>query len=518
MQLAKKYYHGRLKALPNVFIGGVGAVYTTKASLASALGISAGNIPYFGIVGDEVQVKFSVNVGIPVGFSYLSITYLLDEVEGRIVTHGGFNNNNNSTIKTVRCVGVTTIGFQWISGSYVLEEINFPNLVNVPASGFKGYMSPSNIKIINIPKVTNLGGAVGNTMSLTGIVFSNTKIYCNIALKTNNSGGMDGDLVEANSLGARIFFVNTNAAPLAPTISNLVVGGKTVSFIDNGLSANPILYYEVYKNGVFDREVSVSRRFGADPITLNNLTINTYYNNYSFAAVDVSGKKSALVNIPFTTKSSTDYGFNVSGLMNWYKMNDSSVSLLSDSFNSNNFLYGNATYHTAGNSGILGTSITNTGNAFIQAYGETLGNNITINLWLYPTAGGSGNNRTIADYGAQGLANGCGLWLNASYQVGFRYNGTNAVFNSAMALTLNTWTMITATYDGTTVKLYLNGVLKYSYALSVTLVASNERYIFKRRNFSEWITGSLDEVSYWQEALTVARILDLYNGGVGRTV
>jgi hypothetical protein len=51
----------------NTFIGGVGSVITTKASLATKLGISESIIKSFRVVGTEVQAYIDTNYYIPVG-------------------------------------------------------------------------------------------------------------------------------------------------------------------------------------------------------------------------------------------------------------------------------------------------------------------------------------------------------------------------------------------------------------------------------------------------------------------
>lgn len=84
-------------------------------------------------------------------------------------------------------------------------------------------------------------------------------------------------------------------------------------------------------------------------------------------------------------------------------------------------------------------------------------------------------------------------------------------------VTLNVWTHYVGTYDGTTLRLYRNGVLVVSGAASPGASVSNILRIGRRWDtdtFSYW-PGSLDEVAVYGTTLSAVRVLAHYNAAPG---
>ncbi|UOQ96196.1 T9SS type A sorting domain-containing protein [Hymenobacter sp. 5317J-9] len=78
---------------------------------------------------------------------------------------------------------------------------------------------------------------------------------------------------------------------------------------------------------------------------------------------------------------------------------------------------------------------------------------------------------------------------------------------SATTLSAGTWYHLAATYDGSAMKLYINGVLNASLNATTTPTA-NAAFSFGRNYASSrCLDGSIDEVRVWQRALTAAEIL-----------
>lgn len=153
--------------------------------------------------------------------------------------------------------------------------------------------------------------------------------------------------------------------------------------------------------------------------------------------------------------------------------------------------------------------------------------NITISLWLYPRSYyWSGNAQdptsTIINRFQKGgsTPNGqtWGIIFNQTSVTGFIVgsNGTggeSTVTNTPLAL--NQWHHITMTYDGSQIKLFLNGVLtstqNYTGAMNIS---GNSAISIGESNQANgyWYhtDGKIDNVGIWNRALTISEIQQLY--------
>jgi hypothetical protein len=120
-------------------------------------------------------------------------------------------------------------------------------------------------------------------------------------------------------------------------------------------------------------------------------------------------------------------------------------------------------------------------------------------------------------------------WVEGSFGIS-RMSGPdgpyqwNAVFANESTPN-NTWTLVTATYDlpTTTMKLYLNGVLKASYSGAVIGQNSEPGWHGFALNGSvregdkEYGSNQcFDALGFWNVALTASEVEFLYNSGTGR--
>ncbi len=92
--------------------------------------------------------------------------------------------------------------------------------------------------------------------------------------------------------------------------------------------------------------------------------------------------------------------------------------------------------------------------------------------------------------------------------------GTSSVFGvtTANSLPLDSWSHLATTYDGTTVKLYVNGSLISSQPTAETIAtSSNPLQIGGNAIWGEYFAGLIDEVRVYNRALTAAEIQDDMN-------
>lgn len=85
---------------------------------------------------------------------------------------------------------------------------------------------------------------------------------------------------------------------------------------------------------------------------------------------------------------------------------------------------------------------------------------------------------------------------------------------------LNTWTHLALTYNGSTLSLYIDGLLDGSIAASGFIASTTDDFymgnlLYQTTNY--WFNGKLDEVSLWNRTLTPSEINCIYNNGVNVT-
>ncbi len=97
-------------------------------------------------------------------------------------------------------------------------------------------------------------------------------------------------------------------------------------------------------------------------------------------------------------------------------------------------------------------------------------------------------------------------------------SGTINICTTSSTYSSGIWYHLTATYDGSNIKLYVNAGTPTS--LSSTLIASSGnvgRFGLWVENSTSyyWYNGYIDEVGIWSRALTSTEVSQLYNGGAG---
>ncbi len=85
---------------------------------------------------------------------------------------------------------------------------------------------------------------------------------------------------------------------------------------------------------------------------------------------------------------------------------------------------------------------------------------------------------------------------------------------------LNQWTHLTGTYDGTTMKFYVNGVLRGSTPKTGNITAAPSGGLtfgsYPCASNRDWFTGGLSDTAIWNVALTQDQVTSLYNSAPDR--
>ena len=139
------------------------------------------------------------------------------------------------------------------------------------------------------------------------------------------------------------------------------------------------------------------------------------------------------------------------------------------------------------------------------------GNNITIEGWFFTSstfnlAGliteslGTDNNVKF------GITSGVVSGVQKIY-AGFTNNSTPTSVTSSANLPMNTWTHIAATYDGASLKVYVNGTLTGTVANASGLPSGADAWYFgKAASGSNLFPGTMDEIRIWNVVRTQSEI------------
>ena len=182
--------------------------------------------------------------------------------------------------------------------------------------------------------------------------------------------------------------------------------------------------------------------------------------------------------------------------------------------NGNNGTIGGATWTTSGKYGnalvFNGTSalVTINNSASLQ-----LGTAMTLEAWVSPSTVSSAWRDVIYkgndNYYLEGTSPTSGAGRRGGTFSGSPIYGTTA-------LTANTWTHLAATYDGTTMRLYVNGVQVASQAQTGAIATStNPLQIGGDSIYGQYFAGTIDEVRVYNVALTAAQIQSDTNTPLG---
>ena len=145
----------------------------------------------------------------------------------------------------------------------------------------------------------------------------------------------------------------------------------------------------------------------------------------------------------------------------------------------------------------------------------------SINFWLYDND--FSDNGVAGFYtrsiNCQGEGSGSGFWIANNIGGGnFQYGFANSQFNTIAYPTTNEWHMITATYDGTTGALYIDGKINVTGSGSGLINGANTSIAIGNdcnEPLESNVIAHLDEFAFWSRNLSYTEISTLYDSGTG---
>src|SRR5439155_1719013 len=186
------------------------------------------------------------------------------------------------------------------------------------------------------------------------------------------------------------------------------------------------------------------------------------------------------------------------GLVAAYAFGEGAGTTVADlSGNANTGTISNATWTAAGRNGnALTFNGTNSWVTVADAASLHLAGALTLEAWVRPTAAMGTSWRTVL-LKQQTAELAYALYANSdtSTPTVIAYVGSEQYARGASQLALNTWTHLAGTYDGATLRFYVNGVQVSSRALTGSIVSSTAPLrIGGNSVWGEYFAGVIDDV------------------------
>ena len=140
----------------------------------------------------------------------------------------------------------------------------------------------------------------------------------------------------------------------------------------------------------------------------------------------------------------------------------------------------------------------------------------TIEAWVRPRLVDATPRYVFARESSTGTRQGTGLWLSTTGLTFERWtNGVKTAVTVGAGLPLHAWSLVTATYDGTTMRLFIDGkqLASRATAVAVPAVAAPTEIGSAGGGTSGFFAGDLDEVALYPLALARAHVAAHYAAG-----
>ena len=378
---------------------------------------------------------------------------------------------------------------------------------NVGVAGYKIYRSTTSGFT---PSSANLVGQTSG-LAYTDGVAAGTYYYVVTAYDAAGN--------QSAASGQAVATATADATPPTVSITN-PAGGATVSGLVN-LAAN-----------ASDNVAVASVQFQLDGVNLGPLVTAAPYKyswdsstaangGHSLTAIakDPSGNK--------TTSAAVAVTVNNTSLVGAYAFNEGTGTTTADTSGyGNNGTVSGASWTTAGK---YGNALTFNGTSSLVVVNDAaslnLSTGMTLEAWVNPTglsnSGGNwvaaiskehktaGNDISYALYAAAGT--------NTPPAVHVYVNNVDYGAAGGGLIALNTWTFLAGTYDGATLRMYVNGILVGSSAVSGSISETSDPLKIGGDWSNEMFKGTIDNVRINNKALTQAQIQADMGAALGGT-
>jgi hypothetical protein len=246
-------------------------------------------------------------------------------------------------------------------------------------------------------------------------------------------------------------------------------------------------------------------------ISWNTATASNGAHTLSARARDAAGNQTISASVAVTVTGGQ------SGVVAAYGFNEGTGATVSDaSGNGNTGTVSGATWSTAGRfGGALSFNGSNNWVTVADAASLDLSTGMTLEAWVNPTSP-TGWRTVILKEQPGGLVYSLYASNGANRPSGHVFTSAEMDTQGTAVLQANTWTHLAVTYDGTTLRLFVNGVEASNKAVSGSIVGSSGVLrIGGNAVWGEYFSGLIDEVRIYNRALSTVEIQTDMNTAVG---
>jgi hypothetical protein len=132
---------------------------------------------------------------------------------------------------------------------------------------------------------------------------------------------------------------------------------------------------------------------------------------------------------------------------------------------------------------------------------------MTLEAWVRPSALGSNWRTALFKEQPGHMTYAMYAGTSSGQPTGQAYVGGEKDARSAAALPVNAWTHLATTYDGANLRLYVNGTVVRTLAVTGSMaVSTGPLKLGGNGVWGEWFAGLLDDVRVYNRALTAAEV------------
>jgi hypothetical protein len=349
--------------------------------------------------------------------------------------------------------------------------------------------------------VADFTPTVGNRIAqVTGLSFTDSGLAAGTWYYVVIAQDANGNVGPASGYASATVTADTTAPTVSVTnpLAGATVSG-TINLTANAADDVGVAAVQFFVDGVAFGAPDTTAPFS---IAWNSVGASNGTHSVTARASDAAGNALTSAPVSFTVSNSTV----VAGLVGAWGFEDGVGTTATDSSGKNlNGTIANAAWTTAGR---FGSALSFNGtNSWVTVADNTaldFTNGMTLEDWVKPNTLTGYTTVLMKERGTTGL----NYSLYASDNTGqppaaYVYRGSDISALGATTLTIGAWSHLAATYDGANLRLYVNGALVRTRAVSGNLAnTANPLRIGGNAVWGEYFSGLIDEVRVYNRALS----------------